>query len=168
MADGIAVGAVNAIVSGGKIVALSGMPNSGGGISELFPVFKEQKGYKGVNQSGRNTPDMSVVSEINGNSASIFFENGWNGNFLFTNSAPIASLIAEYKQMTGHRLGAFDRTLYRIVGREGYKNGITDVTVGCNGAIDNKAVCAKPGYDIASGIGSFTDAYALGQRLKNH
>jgi subtilase family serine protease len=167
MADGIAVGAVNAIVSGGKIVALSGMPDSGGGVSELFPVFKEQQGIKGVNPSGRNTPDMSVVSEINGNSASIYFENGWNGNFLFTNATPIASLIAEYKQMTGHRLGAFDRTLYRLFAKQGYKNGITDITVGCNGVLHNKAVCAKPGYDITSGIGSFTDTYALGQRLKS-
>jgi subtilase family serine protease len=166
MADGIAVGAVNAIVSGGKIVALSGMPNSGGGVSELFPVFKEQQGFKGVNQRGRNTPDMSVVSEINGNGASLFFENGWNGTFLFTNATPIASLIAEYKQMTGHRLGAFDRTLYRLVGRQGYKNGITDITTGCNGVLNGKAVCAKLGYDITSGIGSFTDTYTLGQRLK--
>jgi subtilase family serine protease len=168
MADGIAVGAVNAITSGGKIVAISGMPNSGGGVSELFPVFKQQKAVKGVNQSGRNTPDMSVVSEINGNSASLYFEGSWGGNFLFTNATPIASLIAEYKQMTGHRLGAFDRTLYRLYASAGYKNGITDITTGCNGTKNGRAICAKPGYDITSGIGSFTDTYSLGQRLKGH
>jgi subtilase family serine protease len=168
MADGIAVGAANAITSGGKVVAISGMPNSGGGVSELFPVMKQQKNVKGVNQSGRNTPDMSVVSEIDGNSASLYFENSWGGNFLFTNAAPIASLVGEYKQMTGHRLGAFDRTLYRLYANQGYKNGITDITTGCNGIKNNRAVCAKPGYDITSGIGSFTDTYALGQRLKSH
>ena len=167
MADGIAVGAANAITSGGKIVALSGMPNSGGGVSELFPVFKQQKNVKGVNQSGRNTPDMSVVSEINGNSASLYFENSWGGNFLYANSTPIASLIGEYKQMTGHRMGAFDRTLYRLYARQGYKDGITDITIGCNGVMNGRAVCAKPGYDLTAGIGSFTDTYALGQRLKS-
>ena len=168
MADGIAVGAVNAITSGGKIVAISGMPNSGGGVSELFPVMKLQQKLKGVNPNGRNTPDMSVVSEINGNSASLYFEGSWGGNFLFTNATPIASLIAEYKQMTGHRLGAFDRTMYRLVTSAGYKNGITDITTGCNGTKNGRAVCAKPGYDLTSGIGSFTDTYALGQRLKGH
>jgi subtilase family serine protease len=170
MPDGIAVGAVNAIVNGGKIVALSGMPNSGGGISELFPVMPEQKVIKGINQAGRNTPDMSVVSEINGSGASLYIEGGWNSPIvgIFTNSAPAASLIAEYRQMTGHRMGAFDRTLYKLFAKTGYKNGITDITVGCNGVLNGAAVCAMPGYDITSGIGSFTNTYALGQRLKKN
>jgi hypothetical protein len=159
------VGASNAIVSGGKVVAQSAMSNSGGGISELFPTFAEQKRVKGVDPAGRNTPDMSVVSEINGNSASLYFENSWGGNFLFTNAAPIASLVAEYKQMTGHRLGAFDRTLYRLFAKDGYQNGIVDITAGCNGVDHGAAVCAKPGYDITSGIGSFANAYVLGRRL---
>jgi subtilase family serine protease len=166
LADGVAVGSVNAIVAGGKISALSGLPNSGGGVSEMFPVMPEQKGIKGIDTSGRNTPDISVVSEINGSGASIYFENAWNGNFIFTNSATVASLLAEYKQMTGHRMGAFDRTLYRLFAKSGYKNGITDITNGCNGTFDAQAYCAKPGYDLTSGIGSLTNAYALGLRLK--
>ena len=168
MSDGVAVGGVNAIVTGGRIAALSGMPNSGGGISELFPVPPEQKGVKGVNQSGRNTPDISVVSEINGSGASIYFEGSWGGTFIFTNSAPVASLLGEYKQMTGHRMGAFDRTLYRLFAKNGYKNGITDITTGCNGVLNGQAYCAKPGFDLTSGIGSLTDTYALGQRLKKN
>jgi subtilase family serine protease len=166
MADGIAVGGVNAIVGGGKILALSGMPGSGGGISEMFPRLPEQRAIKGTYPAGRNTPDMSVVSEINGNGPSLYFENGWNGNFIFANSTTVASLVAEYKQMTGHRMGAFHRTLYRLFARDGYKNGITDITSGCNGDLNGAPVCAKPGYDITAGIGSFTNTYALGQRLK--
>ncbi len=47
LADGIAVGAVNAIVSGGKIVALSGMPNSGGGIWSCSRCSKSRRATKG-------------------------------------------------------------------------------------------------------------------------
>jgi subtilase family serine protease len=166
MQDGLAVGSTNAIENAGKLVAQSGMPNSGGGVSELFPVLPEQSPIAGIDAHGRNVPDVSVVSEINGSGASLYFENGWNGNFIFTNSNPLAGLIAEYKQMTGHRLGAFDRTLYRLFARNGYANGLLDITSGCNGTYLGHPYCAKTGYDLTTGIGSLTDAYALGLKLK--
>jgi subtilase family serine protease len=151
----------------GEIVAQTGMPGSGGGISAVVPVFPEQQKVRGVDPSGRNVPDISLVSEVNGSGSSLYIEGGWNNSFVgvFVNNAPMAGLLAEYQQMARHRLGAVDRTLYTMFAKRGYDPSLIDIRSGCNGMYLGAAVCAKRGYDLTSGVGSISDAYRLGRWL---
>jgi hypothetical protein len=165
--DVLAVGGTNVIEdSDGEIIAQSGQLQSGGGVSPIVESFPAQRRLHGVDPSGRNTPDISIATQINGNGPSSYFAGGWNGSFLFVNNIPTASLLAEYQQMTRHRMGAFNRTLYNIFARRGYGNGIVDITSGCDGVYLNAPICAKPGYDFVSGIGAISNAYEIGRRLR--
>lgn len=165
--DVLAVGGANAIEDGDQeVVAQSAQSMSGGGVSAIVEAFPAQLRIPGVDPSGRNTPDISLLTEINGNGPSSFFSAGWNGNFQFVNNIPISSLLAEYQQMVHHRLGAFNRTLYRMLARHGYGDGIVDLTSGCDGVYLGAPLCAKRGYDITTGIGTISDAYELGRRLR--
>ncbi len=167
-ADELAVAGSNVIEDGdGEIIAQTGMPGSGGGISAIVPVFPEQQKVRGVDPSGRNVPDLSIVSEVNGSGSSLYIEGGWNNSFVgvFVNNAPMAGLIAEYDQMAHHRLGAVDRTLYRMFAKRGYGPGLIDIRSGCNGTYLGAAVCGIRGYDLTSGVGSISDAYRLGRWL---
>jgi subtilase family serine protease len=150
-----------------EIIAQTGMPGSGGGISAIDPVFPEQQPIHGVDPSGRNTPDISLVSAINGSGSSLFIEGAWNSSIvgIFVNNAPMAGLLAEYQQMAHHRLGAVDRTLYRRFAKHGYGQGLIDIKSGCNGMYLGAAVCAVHGYDLTSGVGSISNAYHLGHWL---
>jgi len=166
--DELDVAGSNVIEDGhGEIIAQTGMPGSGGGISAIVPVFPEQQRVRGVDPSGRNVPDISLVSEVNGSGSTLYIEGGWNNSFVgvFVNNAPMASLLAEYQQMAHHRLGAVDRTLYNVFAKRGYGPGLIDITSGCNGTYLGAAVCAKRGYDLTSGVGSISDAYRLGRWL---
>jgi subtilase family serine protease len=167
-ADNLDVAGSNAIEDAqAEIVAQTGMPGSGGGISAIVPVFPEQQRIRGVDPSGRNTPDLSIVSEVNGSGASLYIEGGWNSALVgvFVNNAPMAGLLAEYQQMAHHRLGAVDRTLYHRFATHGYGQGLIDIKSGCNGVYLDAPVCAKRGYDLTSGVGSISNAYRLGHWL---
>ena len=151
----------------GEIVAQTGMPGSGGGVSAMVPIFPEQQIVPGTDPSGRNVPDLSIVSEINGNGSSLYFAGGWNNSFVgvFVNNAPMAGLLAEYQQMAHHRLGAINRTLYHHFVKHGYGRGLIDIKSGCNGTYLGAPFCAVRGYDLTSGVGSISNAYRLGHWL---
>lgn len=168
--DVLAVSGTNAITDAdGEIVAETAQHMAGGGVSAIVESFPAQRRIRGVDPTGRNTPDISIASEINGNGSSAFFSGGWFGGYLlpnFVNNIPSSSLLAEYQQMSHHRLGAFNRTLYHIFARHGYGDGIIDITAGCDGVYVGGPICAKRGYDITTGIGAISDAYRLGRSLR--
>jgi subtilase family serine protease len=171
-ADGVSVGGGNLVEdSSGHLTAITGYHSSGGGVSVMVPVLPEQVGLHGVDQSGRNTPDIVVPAEVNGSGPSLFYSfpafgipGAWNGGSPFVNNAPFAGVLASYQQMVGHRLGAFDHTLYTLFRKLGYGTVFRDITVGCNGVWSGGPICARSGYDLTGGIGT-ANFYRLGKQL---
>ncbi|HTU82458.1 MAG TPA: protease pro-enzyme activation domain-containing protein [Candidatus Acidoferrales bacterium] len=163
---GLAVGSSNAIENGDSVVAESGWSQSGGGVSALLPSFAAQLSVPGTVPTGRNTPDFTLPGSIDGNGPSYYSYRHWLGGDPVWINSPAAGLLASYVQMTKHRLGAFNVTLYKEFASLGYGSVFSDITEGCEtGALNHKLVCARKGYDLVTGIGSF-DGYALGSRLK--
>jgi subtilase family serine protease len=164
-ADGLAVGGENVVEDGtNTILDASGFISSGGGVSVLVPVPVGQKPIKGVNGTGRNVPDIAFSAVVNGAGASYNWGGFWAGGQGFVNNPAAGGMLAEFTQMTHHRLGAFNQTLYDLFAKYGYGTVIRDIRVGCNGLIGGVPVCAKPDFDVTSGIGS-VDAFRLGSLL---
>jgi hypothetical protein len=162
--DVLAVGGSNAITSPKyTLVAESALPNSGGGVSIGIPLPDEQKPIPGMNATGRNVPDFVIAGEINGEGPTLSF-NGFGPAPLVNNPAA-GGMLAEIAQFSGHRLGAFGRTMYRAFSTFGYGSAFKDITRGCNGVINATNVCAIPGYDVTSGIGS-VDATSLANLIQ--
>lgn len=169
---GLAVGGANVILdASGHFLGATGFHSSGGGISILLPVVPEQASLKGVDPSGRNTPDIVLAAEVNGAGAStytslplFFIQPAWTGGIPYVNNPPMAGVLATYQQMVGHRLGAFDHTLYDIFKSLGYGSALRDITLGCNGGWSGGPICARRGYDLTSGIG-IADLYLVGKQL---
>jgi subtilase family serine protease len=157
----------------GSLVAQSAFPQSGGGVSLLFPVKAWQRSIPGVNLAGRNTPDIVLTTEVNGAGPSAYtamivqdyyYPPAWDGGQDVVDNASAAGLLAGIQEMVGHRLGAFNQTLYELFAKTGYGTAFKDITVGCNGFLNGKAFCAKAGYDLTSGVGTI-DAYQVGKLL---
>ncbi len=163
--DGLAAGGNSTITNAtGTAVGISGYVGSGGGVSLIVPLPPAQKGVAGILPGGRNVPDITLPAEIDGSGPSWNYETYWVGGGPGVNAPAAGGMLAEFTQMTGHRLGAFERTLYALFKAHGYGSAITDITAGCNGAVGTTNVCAGAGYDRTSGLGSL-DAYALGTLL---
>jgi subtilase family serine protease len=165
MADGLAVGGSYVTENTSlQILQQTALIGSNGGVSILVPVPVEQRRVAGVSPLGRNAPDLVIPVTINGAGASFAFDGTWIGGGAFVNNAPVAGLMATLQQMSGHRLGAFDRTLYTLFATKHYGSIFGDVTAGCSGSFGGAPICAKPGYDLSTGIGS-VDGYQLGKAL---
>jgi subtilase family serine protease len=164
-ANGLAVGGsyVTENVSQ-QILNQTALIGSNGGVSILVPVPPEQKGVAGVSPLGRNAPDIVIPATVNGAGASIYAGGAWIGGGAFVNNAPAAGLMATLQQMSGHRLGALDRTLYTLLKKQKYGGIFTDITAGCNGSFGGVPICAAPGFDLSTGIGA-VDGYKLGKAL---
>jgi kumamolisin len=163
--DGLAVGGNSTITNpSGAAIGVSGYVGSGGGVSLIVPLPPAQKGVGGITPGGRNVPDITLPAEIDGSGPSWNYETYWVGGGPSINAPAAGGMLAEFTQMAGHRLGAFDRTLYALFKANGYGSAITDITVGCSGTVGTTTVCAGPNYDRTSGLGSL-DAYALGKLL---
>jgi subtilase family serine protease len=176
----LAVSGTNAVENNdGTLVAQSAFPQNGSGVSVIFPLPSWQRHIPGITLAGRNTPDIVLVNEVNSTGPSAytsFYSDGygypteWDGGALshqdpiFVNNAPAAGMLAGIQQMVGHRLGAFNQTLYALFAANGYGVAFQDITVGCNTTIYDKPSCAKPGYDLTAGIGTI-DAYQVGKLL---
>ena len=164
-ANGLAVGGSYVTESPvQKILNQTALIGSNGGVSILVPVPPEQKGIAGVSPLGRNAPDVVIPATVNGAGASIFAGGAWIGGGAFVNNAPAAGLMATLQQMSGHRLGALNRTLYTLFKKKKYGAIFTDVTVGCNGSFRGAPICAAAGFDLSTGIGA-VDGYRLGKAL---
>jgi subtilase family serine protease len=73
-------------------------------------------------------------------------------------AAPLfAGIVADAAQEAGHPLGNIGPRLYAM-SRHDARNGIADITAGCNTADGVPGFCARPGYDLASGIGTVGSA----------
>jgi kumamolisin len=163
--DGLAAGGDSTITDvTGAAIGISGYVGSGGGVSVIVPIPAAQKGVGGVTPGGRNVPDLTLPAELDGSGPSWNYESYWVGGNPNINAPAAGGMLAEFTQMTGHRLGAFDRTLYALFKTHGYGRAFIDITAGCNGTVGTTPVCAGPLYDRTSGLGSI-DAYALGTLL---
>jgi subtilase family serine protease len=163
-----AVGASSTFVdSTGQQLAESGYNNTNGGVSLIMPLPTWQASTPGVTRTGRNVPDVVMPGSIDGVGPSLYYSGNWYGGFATVNNAPFAGYLATVQEMYGYAtpLGNIAPALYAIFNRFGYREGgttyFTDVQVGCIGAVANVPICAKAGYDLASGIGSIGNGYAL-------
>jgi hypothetical protein len=157
-----AVGGSSTFVrTSGNQLAQSALSASNGGVCLVIGLPAWQAGTPGVVTTGRNVPDVVIPGSVDG---------VWRS---------LARWLAIRQQravcrLSGHgsrevRLHDGDRkyrpALYATLHKDGYRSGSTnyffDVTLGCIGAIDRLPVCAKKNYDVASGIGSVGDGFAL-------
>ncbi|HTA40324.1 MAG TPA: protease pro-enzyme activation domain-containing protein, partial [Candidatus Acidoferrales bacterium] len=163
-ADGLAVGGSYVTENAAQhVLDQTALIGSNGGVSFLVAIPAEQKGVPGVSPLGRNAPDIVIPATVNGAGASIY-AGGWIGGGAFVNNAPAAGLMATLQQMSGHRLGALDRTLYTLFKKKKDGSVFTDVVVGCNGSFAGAPICASGGFDLSTGIGG-VDGYLLGKAL---
>ncbi len=166
ISDVLAVGASSTITSTTHTIAAeTGLGISGGGVSIVVPVPAEQKHIPGVNPAGRNVPDFVIAGEIDGAGPAYSVYGYWVGGAPNVNAPAAGGMLAEIAQYSGHRLGAFGRTMYRAFEAFGYGGAFEDISLGCNGVIDAVNVCAVPGYDLTTGIGS-VDATLLANLTK--
>ncbi len=131
----------------------------GGGISRFTPLPDYQNGV-GLSQTFRNVPDVSLAADPN-TGYSIFFGGKLT---VFGGTSCAAPLWAAYTALVnqarvGYKqqpLGFANPTLYAIAKGAGYAKGFHDVTSGTN-----LFYATGPGYDNASGLGSFDGAGLL-------
>ncbi len=168
----VAVGGSNTIVDQtGTQLAASAFNGSNGGVSVVIPVPPWQANIAGIDRSGRNVPDIVIPSVVDGTGPSLFIDGTWAGGFTFVNNSVFAGYLASVQEMYGFAtpLGNVAPVFYSRFKQFGYGSGarafFADVTLGCIGAVANRPVCAKTGYDVASGIGSIGDGYALAKSL---
>ena len=138
---------------------------SGGGRSVDFPRPWYQRSVAGVVGSARGVPDISMSAACNG--AVDLYESfpgvtpGWYLTCGTSESTPLfAGIVALADQMAGHRLGLINPALYKLSAEDAA--GIRDITRGSNTVsyVEGKTVItvrghsARPGYDLASGVGT--------------
>jgi subtilase family serine protease len=145
---------------------------TGGGVSEFFSRPLYQIGVARVTGPHRGVPDISMSGACDG--AVTTYESypggvtGWHLTCGTSESTPLFSgIVALADQVAHHPLGLVNPTLYALSAL--HAPGLVDVTSGNNtvsftqGA-DNtlytvKGYSAKPGYDLASGVGTINAAY---------
>jgi subtilase family serine protease len=142
----------------------------GGGKSVLFSRPWYQNGVKNVVGNQRGVPDISMSGACNGavdtyNSYG-GLPAGWYPTCGTSEATPIFSgVVALADQVAGHPLGLINPALYQL--SASHARGIVDVTSGNNtvsftqgGKLDTvKGYSARPGYDLASGVGTINGAY---------
>jgi subtilase family serine protease len=151
---------------------LLGSPaSSGGGKSTVFarPVY--QDGVAGRVGSARGVPDISMSAAVNG-SALVYLDakaaGGKAGFYLIGGtseaSPEFAGIIAIADQAAGHGLGLLNPALYAM--EAAGAPGLVDVTSGNNSVTFKQGGAthtvhgfrAKPGYDLATGVGTINAA----------
>lgn len=131
----------------------------GGGISKHWSIPSYQttlasKAVKAamVSTTMRNLPDVVLTADAS--TAYSFYINGsWGGYYGSSISAPIwASFISLVNQGLGANapLGFANTWLYQLAQTSNYANDFYDITSGNNGYYP-----AEPGFDDATGLGSF-------------
>ncbi|MEW1656631.1 S53 family peptidase [Streptomyces sp. NPDC093707] len=137
---------------------------SGGGPSQTFarPGYQDRVAH--VVGGRRGTPD--VVMDGSAAGGTLVYQGflpagrGWLTVGGTSEAAPMfAALVALANQKAGHRLGDIHQRLYGLATDP--RGGVIDITEGNNGP---NGFQAKPGYDLASGLGT-VDAAVLVPRL---
>jgi subtilase family serine protease len=129
----------------------------GGGISLVWPIPSYQTAVAAqaseaslVSTAMRNVPDV-VLSAFT--PYALYVDGSWTGGAGSSLSSPIwASFISLVNQGLGPNgpIGFANPALYRIAQSSSYADDFHDITVGDNGYYP-----AEPGFDDATGLGSF-------------
>ena len=144
----------------------------GGGGSEFFARPRYQNSVARVTGPARGVPDISLSGACNG-AVDIYSSYpgdaaGWHLTCGTSESSPLLSgIVALADQVAGHPLGLINPTLYAL--SAAHAPGLVDVTEGNNtvsftqGADSTLTTVpgypARPGYDLASGVGTINAAY---------
>jgi subtilase family serine protease len=146
------------------VVWNDGYGAGGGGLSDWFARPSFQNDVKSVVDGHRGTPDISMSAAVDGAAiVYIGFDPSQTGFALVggtSEAAPLfAGIVALADQAAGHRLGNLNESLYGLgLSRNAAKHGIVDVTSGDNSFNGVTGYTAGPGYDLASGLGTFDAA----------
>jgi subtilase family serine protease len=137
----------------------------GGGKSVIFGRPGYQDGVRSVVGSRRGVPDISMSGACNG--AADMYQSfqgqaaGWYPSCGTSEATPeFAGIVALADQVAGRPLGMINPILYRMSAR--HLPGIVDVVSGSNavslrqgGKLRTvRGFRARPGYDLASGVGT--------------
>ena len=150
-----------------------------GGVSAVFGRPFYQDGVRNVVGGARGTPDVSMSGSCTG--AVDWYESypaapgfpavpgGWGPICGTSEAAPLFSgEVALADQAGGHPLGLINPSLYEM--GDGRLSGLTDITIGNNtvtftntdgNTYTVKGYNARPGYDLASGLGEANAAFPL-------
>jgi kumamolisin len=144
--------------NGGSISAGAG----GGGISKIWPIPAYQKGIAGAaSTSKRNVPDVALNADPDTGYA-IFYRGFWSVYGGTSCATPLwaayAAQINQERLTNGYAaIGFLNPRLYALANSSHYALAFHDISDGSN----NLKYVAKPGYDNATGWGSFNGANLL-------
>jgi subtilase family serine protease len=155
------------------VVWNDGFGAGGGGLSQVFsrPFFQNR--VRSVVGDHRGTPDISASAAVDGAAWIYFSFNparvGWHHVGGTSEASPIFSgIVALADQAAGHRLGNINEALYALgLNKHASRNGIVDVTSGNNSFAGVTGYSAGPGYDLASGLGTFDGAKLVDALAEN-
>lgn len=137
----------------------------GGGISSLWPIPSWQQGVIGHNTeaspSMRNVPDVSLDADPNTGYA-IYYQGQWIVYGGVSCATPLwaafSALVNQQRVAQGQPvLGQINLQLYAIAQGSRYGSDFHDIADNS----DNLFYHALPGYDLATGLGSFNGASLL-------
>jgi subtilase family serine protease len=145
---------------------------SGGGKSVFFARPRYQNGVASVTGAQRGVPDISMSAACDG-SVDVYSSYpgapaGWSTECGTSEATPeFAGIVALADQAAGHSLGLINPMLYLL--SNVHAPGITDVTRGNNTVsfkqggklVTVKGFAARPGYDLASGVGTVDAQYLV-------
>jgi subtilase family serine protease len=143
---------------------------SGGGLSIFFARPSYQNAVKNVVGNRRGVPDVSMSAACNGSVDTYQSFGGapagWSPSCGTSEATPLfAGIVALADQVAGHSLGLINPALYQLSAQKA--PGIVDVTAGTNtvsftqdGHLRTvRGFPARPGYDLASGVGTINAQY---------
>jgi subtilase family serine protease len=156
---------LTARIAGGRTVYVSsaqaydGSGAGGGGLSQVFARPSWQDGAAAVTGSRRGVPDITMDASFCSPAAAFTSENvmpGRSPGWLYVGGSSIAAplfagVVADAAQLAGHPLGVLGPLLYQM---RGPGDGITDITSGTTSLPGIPGYQARPGYDLASGLGT--------------
>ena len=147
-----------------------GMQAGGGGLSAAFPRPAWQGPARAVASGRRGIPDISMSASpqtpswvyITGNTLP-GASRGWNPAWGTSLATPLfAGVVADVAALAGHPLGLLGPALYEL---HGPADGLADVTSGTTSIPGTSGWPARPGYDLATGIGTVTSTARLAEAL---
>ncbi len=159
--DVTGVGGTNVFLSSkgawtGEVAWDDGYGESGGGLSTLFATPKYQKS---LGAPSRAVPDVAYNAGVNGGILIAWGSSGDGPGLIFifggtsAGSPAWASIAALADQTAGHRLGALNRSIYKIAEGPNYAATFHDITIGDN--IESVGgYTTGPGYDLVTGWGT--------------
>ena len=153
--------------------------NSGGGVSATWtiPAYQTIAASQAVKAAQvsitmRNMPDVSLNADIDLPYA-VYYNGAWHAGSGSSLSAPIwASFIACVNQGLANKgkgsIGFVNPALYQIAQSSNYTKDFHDITTGANGYYNGyPPYFAEPGFDDATGLGSFNGFNLYNDLIKN-